>query len=40
LAGTAPGLNDWFVDTQYVGAFASDADSDNWTLGWSRPFNP
>lgn len=40
LAGTAPGLNDWFVNTQYVGAFASDADSDNWTLGWSRPFNP
>lgn len=38
--GGAPGLNDWFVSTDYVGAFASDADSDNWTLGWSRPFNP
>ncbi len=38
--GNAPGLNDWFVATDYVGAFASDADADNWTLGWARPFNP
>jgi hypothetical protein len=37
---TAPGLNDWFVPTDYVGAFRSNADADNWTLGWSRPFNP
>lgn len=37
---TAPGLNDWFVPTNYVGAFRSNADADNWTLGWSRPFNP
>lgn len=39
-AATAPGLNDWFIPTDYVGAFRSDADADNWTLGWSRPFNP
>jgi hypothetical protein len=37
---TAPGLNDWFVATDYVGAFRSNADADNWTLGWARPFNP
>jgi hypothetical protein len=37
---SVPGLNDWFVPTDYVGAFRSDADNDNWTLGWSRPFNP
>jgi hypothetical protein len=37
---TAPGLNDWFTPTNYVGAFRSNADADNWTLGWSRPFNP
>lgn len=37
---TAPGLNDWFVATDYVGAFRSSADADNWTLGWARPFNP
>ena len=36
----APGLNDWFVSTDYVGAFRSNADADNWTLGWTRPFNP
>lgn len=37
---TAPGLNDWFVPTNYVGAFRSNAAADDWTLGWSRPFNP
>ena len=39
-SSTAPGLNDWFVANDYVGAFRSNADADNWTLGWSRPFNP
>ncbi|MCZ8114708.1 hypothetical protein [Silanimonas sp.] len=39
-SATAPGVTDWFVNTDYVGAFASDADADNWTLGWARPFNP
>jgi len=37
---TAPGLNDWFIPTDFVGAFRSNADADNWTLGWARPFNP
>ena len=37
---TAPGLTDWFVATDYVGAFRSNADADNWMLGWARPFNP
>ena len=37
---TAPGLNDWFVATDFVGAFRSNAPADNWTLGWTRPFNP
>ena len=37
---TAPGLNDWFIPTNYVGAFRSGAAADNWTLGWARPFNP
>jgi hypothetical protein len=37
---SAPGLNDWFVATDYVGAFRSNAPADNWTLGWARPFNP
>lgn len=37
---TAPGLNDWFVPTGYVGAFRSDAPADNWTLGWALPFTP
>jgi len=36
----APGLNDWFVPTDYVGAFRSDAPQDNWTLGWALPFVP
>ncbi len=35
-----PGLNDWFIATDYVGAFRSGAPADNWTLGWARPFNP
>lgn len=37
---SAPGLTDWFVATNYVGAFRSNADADNWMLGWTRPFNP
>ena len=37
---SAPGLNDWFIATDYVGAFRSNAPADNWTLGWARPFNP
>ena len=40
VGATAPGLNDWFVPTDYVGAFRSNAPADNWTLGWARPFNP
>ena len=40
FGATAPGLTDWFVATDYVGAFRSNADTDNWTLGWARPFNP
>ena len=36
---TAPGLNDWFIPTNFVGAFRSDADADNWALGWTRPFS-
>lgn len=38
--GAAPSVNDWFVPTDYVGAFRSNSDNDNWTLSWSRPFNP
>lgn len=37
---TVPGLNDWFMATDYVGAFRSNAPADDWTLGWARPFNP
>ena len=37
---TAPGLNDWFQPTDFVGAFRSGAAEDNWAAGWSRPFNP
>lgn len=36
--GSVPAaLNDWFVPTDYVGAFRSDAPADNWMLGWTRP---
>jgi len=38
--GAPAAVNDWFVPTDYVGAFRSNAAADNWTLGWSRPFNP
>jgi hypothetical protein len=37
---TVPGLNDWFMATDYVGAFRSNAPADDWTQGWARPFNP
>ncbi len=36
----APGLNDWFMANDFVGAFRSNLPEDNWTLGWTRPFNP
>ena len=39
-AASAPGLNDWFMATDFVGAFRSNDPADDWTLGWSRPFNP
>ncbi|GAB3739383.1 hypothetical protein GCM10028794_23030 [Silanimonas algicola] len=39
-SGAPASVNDWFMPTDFVGAFRSNADSDNWTLGWSRPFNP
>ena len=40
-SGSLPAaLNDWFVPTDYVGAFRSNVAADNWTLGWTRPFNP
>ncbi|MBS3959129.1 MAG: hypothetical protein KGZ52_07005 [Xanthomonadaceae bacterium] len=37
---TLPALTDWFQPTDFVGAFRSNAAEDNWTTGWSRPFNP
>ncbi len=37
---TAPGLDGWFIPNNFVGAFRSNAVEDNWTLGWTRPFNP
>ncbi|HBK56825.1 MAG TPA: hypothetical protein DDZ76_11185 [Xanthomonadales bacterium] len=32
--------NDWFVPTDYAGAFAGDSANDNWTLGWTVGVNP
>ncbi|MCI1711521.1 MAG: hypothetical protein LKM39_15190 [Chiayiivirga sp.] len=31
--------NDWFVQTDYAGAFRSAASKDNWTLGWTHRVN-
>lgn len=31
--------NDWFVHTDYAGAFRSAANKDNWTLGWTHRVN-
>lgn len=31
--------DDWFQPTDYAGAFASDRDQDNWTLGWTTGVN-
>ncbi|MDZ4350140.1 MAG: hypothetical protein U1A22_11470 [Xanthomonadaceae bacterium] len=33
-------VDDWFVPTDYAGAFASDQAKDNWTLGWTVGANP
>lgn len=32
--------DDWFVPTDYAGAFAGDQAKDNWTLGWTVGVNP
>ncbi len=31
--------SDWFVQTDYAGAFRSAASKDNWTLGWTHRVN-
>lgn len=31
--------NDWFVQTDYAGAFRSAATKDNWTVGWTHRVN-
>lgn len=31
--------SDWFVQTDYAGAFRSAATKDNWTLGWTHRIN-
>jgi hypothetical protein len=31
--------NDFFDKVNYIGAFASDSDADNWTKGWAN-FDP
>jgi hypothetical protein len=31
--------NDWFVQTDYAGAFRSASSADNWTLGWTHRVN-
>jgi hypothetical protein len=31
--------NDWFVQTDYAGAFRSAATKDNWTVGWTHRIN-
>lgn len=32
-------VSDWFVQTDYAGAFRSAASKDNWTLGWTHRVN-